>query len=74
MKKSEKEALELKIKDIAHSTSFSNPWLEDNGLCTFLSQSQGFLPNLSSAFKAFALTMAPVSLLEPEALEPNSLI
>ena len=71
VKKSKKETLESKIKDIAYLASISNSWPEDTGLDTFLSQSQGFFLILSNAPKALVLTMASASLLEPEALEPN---
>ena len=64
MKKSEKEALKLKIEDTAHSANLSNLWPKDTWLGTFPSQSR-------SAPKALTLTMAPASLLKPEVLEPD---
>ena len=74
MKKSQKDALKMKIKDTVYSTCFSNPWLKDIGLGIFLSQSHSFFLILSSAFKALALIMALASLLKPEALKPDSSI
>ena len=70
-KKSEKDALELKIKDITHLANFLNPWPEDTKIGLFLFQFHGFLLFLSNAPKAFALTMALALLLEPKALEPD---
>lgn len=71
MKKSKKEALELKIENTAHLANLLNPWPENTGLGIFLSQSQGFLPIFSKALKALLLTMALASLCKPEALEPD---
>ena len=71
MKKSEKDALKSKIKDIVHLASLSNSYPEDIELGTFLSQSHGFFLILNSAPKAFALTMVPASLFKPQALEPD---
>ena len=74
MKNSEKDALESKIKDIAHTAILSNFLPEDTKLGTFPSQSHDFLPILNSAPKALALTILPASLLKLEALEPDSSI